>query len=82
MKEKQWIEIWGDVIEIKMLVFSIILSSLTTLGGYFLAPKDDSAKQLFFGLGGALIGFIISSLLIKPKRMILNANPERKEING
>lgn len=40
------------------------------MGAYFLAPSDDKTKQLFFGLAGAVIGFILSSIFIKPKRVI------------
>lgn len=64
------VEIWGDVIEIKDLIISILISALFTMGGYFLAPPDDRIRQLFFGLLGAVIGFFISTLLVKPKRII------------
>lgn len=40
------------------------------MGAYFLAPSDDKTKQLFFGLAGAVIGFILSTLFIKPKRIV------------
>lgn len=70
-KPNTMVEIWGDVIEIEHLIISIIISSLSTMGGYFLAPSNDRTKQLFFGLLGAVIGFIISTFLIKPKRIIV-----------
>ena len=68
--KKQMVEIWGDVVEIRLLLMSIIISSVSTMGAYFLAPSNDKIKQLFFGLAGALLGFGISALLIKPKRII------------
>lgn len=68
-KQKK-IEIWGDVVELKELIIAILLSSGSTMGAYFLAPSDDKTKQLFFGLAGAVIGFILSSIFIKPKRVI------------
>ena len=72
MKDKNTkVEIWGDVIEIKYLIISIIISSIFTMGGYFLAPHNDKTKQLFFGLLGAIIAFIISTFIIKPKRIIV-----------
>ncbi|MGB7365711.1 hypothetical protein [Carnobacterium jeotgali] len=40
------------------------------MGAYFLAPSDDKTKQLFFGLAGAVIGFILSTVFTKPKRII------------
>ena len=63
-------EIWGDVVELRDLIISILLSSGSTMGAYFLAPSDDKTKQLFFGLAGAVIGFILSTLFIKPKRIV------------
>lgn len=72
MKNKNtMVEIWGDVIEVKHLIISIIISSIFTMGGYFLAPSNDKTRQLFYGLLGAVIGFIISTFLIKPKRIIV-----------
>ena len=69
--KKQMVEIWGDVVETKLLVMSIIISSVSTMGAYFLAPSNDKIKQLFFGLAGAILGFSISTFLIKPKRIII-----------
>ncbi|MFL2100048.1 hypothetical protein [Desemzia sp. FAM 23989] len=68
--KKQYIEIWGDVVELRDLVRSIIISAISTMGLYFLAPSGNRTLQLFFGLAGAVIGFIISGLLTKPKRII------------
>ena len=68
--KKQMVEIWGDVVEISLLVVSIFISGISTMGAYFLAPSDDKIKQLFFGLGGAVLGFVISAIFIKPKRII------------
>ena len=69
--KKQMVEIWGDVVEIRLLVMSIFISGITTMGAYFLAPSNDKIKQLFFGLAGAVIGFCISAILVKPKRIII-----------
>lgn len=65
------VEIWGDVIEIKHLIISIVISSVFTIGAYFLAPSHDKIRELFYGLLGAVVGFIISTILIKPKRIII-----------
>ena len=75
--KKQMVEIWGDVVEIKFLVMAIVISGISTMVGYFLA-SNDKANQLFLGLGGAVLGFIISTILIKPKR-IINIKEERIE---
>lgn len=76
--KNEMVEIWGDVVEIKSLILSIFISSLTTMGAYFLAPPDKT-KELFFGLFGAVLGFLITSILIKPKR-IIKLEEKNKEI--
>ena len=72
---KDNIEVWEDLVNIKDLVLSLLICSVTTLGGYFIAPNVPP-KPLFFGLIGALIGFGISSFLIKPKRIIRESHSE------
>ena len=69
-KNKEMVEIWQDVVAIKSLVLAIFISATTTMGAYFLAPSGDKTKQLFFGLMGAVLGFVINALIIKPKRII------------
>lgn len=78
MKKDQMIEIWGDVVDIKSLIISMIISGSITMGAYFLAPANEQTKQLFFGLGGAVLGFIISAFLIKPKRIIILEEDTKK----
>lgn len=72
---KENIEVWEDLVSIKDLVMSLVISSITALGGYFIAPNEPP-KPLFFGLFGALIGFVICTLLIKPKRDLREINSE------
>lgn len=68
---EQYVEVWEDVVSIKDLMFSLVICALSTLLAYFLAPNEDP-YPLFFGLSGALLGFLISSFVIKPKRIIEN----------
>lgn len=70
-KKNEMVEIWGDIVDIKSLIISIIISGVSTMGFYFLSPSNDKTKELFFGLGGAVLGFIISAFFIKPKRVII-----------
>jgi hypothetical protein len=69
------IEVWEDLVRIKSLVLSLLICSFTSLVGYFIAPNDPP-KPLFFGLIGALLGFIICSYFVKPKRVIRVINRE------
>ena len=72
------VEIWGDVVEIRYLVISIFISGFSTMGAYFLAPANNKIKQLFFGLGGAVLGFCISAFFVKPKRIIILEDQNEK----
>ena len=81
VRKQQLIEIWGDVVDLKDLVQSILISSITTMGAFFLAPSNNSTKQLFFGLIGALIGFFISVLLTKPKRHVFYGEDTDKKMH-
>ncbi len=64
------LEIWGDVVETKALVFSIVIITALTMGAHLLAPADNSTMGLFFGIGGAVLGFLICVKVIKPRRHI------------
>lgn len=74
-KSNKNIEVWEDLVSIRDLLLSLFTISLTTMGGYFLAPNEPP-KPLFFGLVGAFIGFILISLLIKPKRLFQEVESE------
>lgn len=69
------IEVWEDLVSIKELVLSLIICSVTAFGGYFLAPKERP-KQLLLGLTAAIVGFVICSIIIKPKRTFIEATQE------
>lgn len=77
-KDKAWVEIWGDVVEIKSLALSIIVTGVTTMGAFSLAPAGDKTRQLFFGLAGAVLGFIASTVRITPKRIIIIEEAKEK----
>ncbi len=72
---KENVEVWEDLVKIKDLVLSLFICSVTTMGGYFIAPNEPP-KPLFYGLAGAFIGFVICSFTIKPKRIFSEVNWE------
>lgn len=76
-KEVNNIEIWGDHVQIKDLLIAIVICSITTIGGYLIAP-NESPKPLIFGLIGGIIGFLANTFLIKPKRFLKQENEEVK----
>lgn len=79
MKKQELVSLWGDTVGIADLVRSIILSIVLTMGGYFIAPSNQPTQQLFFGLLGAVLSFILNSLLIKPKRRLEPFNQNGEE---
>ncbi|GGJ88993.1 hypothetical protein GCM10007063_09530 [Lentibacillus kapialis] len=64
--KKENIEVWEDLVHIKDLTISLAICSVTSLGGYLIAP--DSQQPLIYGLIGAVSGFIISTIIVTPKR--------------
>lgn len=75
IENKKNIEIWEDLVYIKDLIVALLICVSTTFFGYFIAP-NEAPLPLFFGLIGAIIGFIISSILIKPKREFIESDGE------
>ncbi|MGX7352296.1 hypothetical protein RU97_GL001752 [Enterococcus canis] len=73
---KDNIEIWGDAVSLKDLIRAILFCVVPTMGAYFIAPAGDTTKQLFFGLGGAVVGFILAAVFIKPKRHVVEKEAE------
>lgn len=62
-------EVWEDTISIRDLVWSLVLTVGLTMLGYLLAPAEPPFP-LVAGLAGAVLGFIISTLIGSPKRTL------------
>lgn len=73
--EKNNVEVWEDRVNIKDLIIAMVLCIVLSLGGFILAP-DEGSKPLIFGLSGGVLGFIISSFIIKPKRKVTYIDEE------
>lgn len=69
-KNVQLVEVWGDVVDFKELLFSLAICTIGALGGYIIAPNEPP-KPLMFGLLGVFIGFIICTFTFKPKREVI-----------
>ncbi|ALX48617.1 heme ABC transporter [Lentibacillus amyloliquefaciens] len=74
-EKKSLFDIWGDNVKLSDLLIAMLICIVMTLGGYLIAPGDDP-QPLIFGLVGGVIGFIISSIIIKPKREIKDIEEE------
>lgn len=70
-KQSKYLELWGDLVSMKDILIAFALSAVLTMGGYFLAPAGDTTRQLFYGLGGAVLATLINTTIIKPKREII-----------
>lgn len=82
MKNQRLITIWGDAVGLFDLIQSLLISACLTLGGFFMADSQTPTQQLFFGLLGAVLGFIINSFLVKPKRNISTENTQSEDQHG
>lgn len=82
MKNQRLITIWGDAVGLFDLIQSLLISACLTLGGFFVADSQNPTQQLFFGLLGAVLGFILNSFFIKPKRIIMSQEEISEKENG
>lgn len=69
VKNKKYVDIWGDNVDLKDLCISMGISIVFTLGGFLIAP-GEAPQPLIFGLVGGLIAFVINVFVIKPKRTL------------
>jgi hypothetical protein len=80
-KQKPLTEVWGDTVNLKELLFSVLLGIVFTMGFYLVARhfflQIDSIEAslargyaLFVGIAGCLISSVISAKLFEPKRVI------------
>lgn len=74
-EKRNLVDIWGDNVSVKDLGIAMGLCILFALGGYLIAP-GEAPQPLIFGILGGVIGFIISSFIIKPKRTISESREE------
>ncbi len=76
----KFVEILGDTISGKQLIFSIILSVFVSLGGYklgqYIFPKFAEAQMvnsysLLLGIAGTVTILIVNSAVFRPKRILV-----------
>jgi len=86
-KQKPLTEVWGDTVNLKELLCSVLLGIVFTMGFYLIARhfflqidsiEDSLAKgyALFVGIAGCLISSVISAKLFEPKRVISEMNQQ------
>ncbi len=92
-KNKPLTEVWGDTVNLKELLFAVLLGIVFTMGFYLvgrhfflqidsLEPSLAKGYALFVGIAGCLISSVISAKLFKPKRVIseMQQNHDIEEI--
>lgn len=79
--QKPLTEVWGDTVNLKELLCSVLLGIVFTMGFYLagryfflkmdsLEPSLAKGYALFVGIAGCLISSVISAKMFKPKRII------------
>lgn len=80
-KDKKYIEIWGDTVDLKELVYASIIGVVMTVTMFLIGRRTflnmdnidlglANGYSLLFGVLGCILSGIISAKLFKPKRII------------
>ncbi len=62
-----YVEIWGDRVSLRDLVIALVVCAVPTVGAVLLG-QVVGGQPLFWGLGGAALGFAVACAVIRPKR--------------
>lgn len=86
-EEPEYVEVWSDLVSLKDLLIALGICAATTAGALAISTFT-SQSNFFWGLGGAVLGFVISVFVIKPKRDVeiiedkpLEEQTEASEVN-
>jgi len=81
MKKLEYYEVWGDTVDSSHLIISIIIGACVSLGTFYIAQHVllgivESAQMarayaMLTGILGCLAGGVISAMLFKPKREVV-----------
>ena len=66
---EEYIEVWNDLVSPQHLTWSLVSCGGTVVVSLVIATALSSSLFLW-GLGGAVLGFIISAVLFTPKRVV------------
>jgi hypothetical protein len=65
--DDELVEIWGDRVSLRDMVVALAVCGAATVAAVVLGRAVDGS-EFFWGLGGAVIGFLLAVVLIRPKR--------------
>jgi hypothetical protein len=67
--DRKYIEVWNDLVSPRDLTWSLVICGGTTAAA-LLISQALGQSAFFWGLGGSVGGFIVTTLLITPKRVV------------
>jgi hypothetical protein len=77
MGNEEYYELYGEYVSLKELGAATLISSVAAMVFFFLAPQvasligvQTSGLSITLGAIGATIGFVISTFIIKVKRVV------------
>ncbi|MGJ0184283.1 hypothetical protein [Corynebacterium glyciniphilum] len=64
-----YIEVWNDLVSTRDLTWSLLICGVTTALALLIATALSSS-EFFWGLGGAVVGFVVCVVVFTPKRVV------------
>ena len=83
------VEVWGDTVDFKSMLFAIVIGSVVSTGTFLLAKLYMSSLSgdatllngyaMLIGLGGCLLSGFICSIMFKPARTVIASSEDNSE---
>ena len=83
------VEVWGDTVNFKSMLFAIVIGSVVSTGTFLLAKFFLSSSSgdttllngyaMLIGLGGCLLSGFIGSIMFKPARTVISSQEDNSE---
>lgn len=83
------VEVWGDTVNFKSMIFAIVIGSVVSTGTFLLAKFFLSSSSgdttllngyaMLIGLGGCLLSGFICSIMFKPARTVISSQEDNSD---
>ena len=83
------VEVWGDTVNFRSMLFAIVIGSVVSAGTFLLAKLYMSSLSgdatllngyaMLIGLGGCLLSGFICSIMFKPARTVIASSEDNSE---
>ncbi len=87
--ESNLVEVWGDTVNFRSMLFAIVIGSVVSTGTFLLAkfymsslsgdPTLLNGYAMLIGLGGCLLSGFICSVMFKPARTVIASSEDNSE---